>query len=459
MRVLITGSSTFFAARLIQAFEARGVELTVADTRRFSVGKIAGRGKRLRTPPITTDPGRFLDLILEEVRRTRYDLVLPAFEEALLFSEFRHEFDPYTRLLLPDFRMMWRLHHKPSLAQVCERWNLPTPPTVVPESLADLPRCAAQLKFPLVLKLPVANNSLGRVYCRDYEELERNYRQLSEQQLAMGNEPPFLQQKIAGEPIYTLMLCQQGRKVGEVIYRPLRTYPEDGGTSTNRESIEHPAIEQVSQTLARATRWTGFLGLDFMVDRETGRPHLIDANPRPNPAVHLGFLAGVDWAGLLLDMLQGRHPTFQRARPGIRNRTLLLDFGWLIQGLGIRRGWPGTALSRIRDFLWPQWELDSDHDFAGKLDLHCHLVETYNGLSTLLRSTFTGRSMGELALEGASYDPATVSQVRKARLHLPHSLPGPRRAEGPHERVPGPNRAASGDASQSLEFGASEIDW
>ncbi|MFM8222018.1 MAG: hypothetical protein ACKOJF_24155, partial [Planctomycetaceae bacterium] len=365
----------------------------------------------------------------------------------------------YTRLLLPDFRMMWRLHHKPSLARVCERWNLPTPPTVVPESLADLPRCAAQLKFPIVLKLPVANNSLGRVYCRDYAELERNYRQLSEQQLAMGNEPPFLQQKIAGEPIYTLMLCQQGRKVGEVIYRPLRTYPEDGGTSTNRESIVHPAIEQVSESLARATRWTGFLGLDFMVDRETGRPHLIDANPRPNPAVHLGFLAGVDWAGLLLDMLQGRHPTFQRARPGIRNRTLLLDFGWLIEGLGIRRGWPGSAIRRIRDFVWPAWELDSDHDFAGKLDLHCHLVETINGLSTLARSTLTGRSMGELALEGASYDPATVSQVRKARLHPPHSLPGPRRSEGPHERIPGPTRVANSDATQSLPLDASELDW
>jgi len=458
MRVLITGSSTFFAARLIQGFESRGVELTVADARRCSVGKIAGRGRRLRTPSISTDPGRFLDQILTEVRQTRYDLVLPAFEEALLLAEFRHEFDPYTRLLLPDFSMMWRLHHKPSLAQACRDWGLPTPRTVVPTSLEELPEFAAQLEFPMVLKLPVANNSLGRIYCRDYSELRQHYQQLSESQQERGNETPFLQEKIAGEPIYTLMLCQQGRKVGEVIYRPLRTYPEDGGTSTNRESIEHPLIERVSTRLAKATRWTGFLGLDFMVDRASGRPYLIDANPRPNPAVHLGFLAGVDWVGLLLDMVNGRQPEFQRARPGIRNRTLLLDFGWLFEGLGLRPGWPGSAIRRVRDFIWPPWSLDSDHDFAGRLDLHCHLVETYHGLSTLARSAWTGRSMGELAIEGTSYDPATVAEVRKARLHPPHTLPGPRRSEGAHDRVPGPNRPPV-DATQTLEIDTSELDW
>ena len=55
------------------------------------------------------------------------------------------------------------------------------------------------------------------------------------------------------------MLCHEGRKLGEVIYRPLSSFPENGGTSSHRESIAHPQIAELTERLATSTRWSGFL--------------------------------------------------------------------------------------------------------------------------------------------------------------------------------------------------------
>jgi hypothetical protein len=266
-----------------------------------------------------------------------------------------------------------------------------------------------------VLKLPAANNCVGRAYCENLPELVERFTTLYQDELRRGAPAPFVQQKIDGDPVYTLMLCNAGRKLGEVLYRPLRTYPENGGTSAHRESIVHPAISAISARLAGATGWTGFLGLDFIVDRQDGTPYLIDANPRSSPAIHLGYLGGVDWTGMLVELLQGRTPVPAIARPGVRNRTPLLDVGWLLEGFRPQRGWPINVLQRVRKFLRPDWRLDSGHDFLGTRDWFCHVTLGCQAAVAAVKSLATGRAVGQTILEDENYDPITAQQFRVAR--------------------------------------------
>lgn len=424
MRILITGASTFFAARLIQGFRAAGVDLTIADGKRFSTGKMAGGTSGLRTPPLSLHPGAYLESVLTTLRANPHDLLMPTFEESLLLSEFRDEIEPHTRLLLPPFPVMWQLHHKPSLHRICQELDIPAPPTVVPDLESPLESQVSALRFPVVLKLPAANNCIGRVYCDTVAELGAQFDAIAGVQTARDAEPPFVQQKIDGDPIYTLMFCHEGTKLGEVIYRPLRTYPENSGTSAHRESITHPRIAQLTERLSRATGWSGFLGLDFIVDRHDGVPYLIDANPRPTPAIHLGYLAGVDWSGIIAQIIRGERPVPAVARPGVRNRTVLLDFGWLIEGLRPQRNWPTRALRRVRDFIRPGWKLDSAHDFLGSNEWGCHFMEAFQGFAALGKSMLTGKPLGETILDGSNYDPATVRRLRNHAGHGP-VIPAP----------------------------------
>ncbi len=418
MRVLVTGTSTFFTPRLIQGFATRGVSVTAADDHWWSIGKAIPKTRWLRTPSLSQDPAGYLAAIIRELKSRPYDLLLPTFEESLLFSEFREEIESLTCMLLPPFEVMWQLHHKPSLYDLCCELDIPAPPTVTQPCPRDLAEQVSHLQFPVVLKLPTSNNSIGREYCETLTELVERFQAVHTQETQQHAEPPFVQQKIDGEAIYTLMLCHEGRKLGEVIYRPLRTFPENGGTSSHRESVDHPQIASLTERLARATDWSGFLGLDFIVDRNDGTPYLIDANPRANPAVHLGYLGGVDWSGLLIDLQRGREPAPepQAARPGVRNSTPLLDALWLMEGLRPQRNWARNLYQRLQKVLKPDWKLDSCHDFMGRSEWLCHMAIAWQGFSAIGKSLLTGQSVGKCFLNGANYDPLTVRELRQSQV-------------------------------------------
>ena len=418
MRVLVTGSSMFFTARLIQGLSAHGIDVTAADHHWWSVGKSIPRTKWLCTPSLAHNPAGYLSALVHELKSRPYDLLLPTFEESLLLAEFREEVESLTSLLLPPFEMMWRLHDKTSLYDLCCELEIPTPPTVprlIPDNLESQ---LSGLRFPLVLKLPTSNNSIGREYCSSMPEFIERFHLLHARESRRRAAPPFVQQKIPGETISTLMLCFEGRKLGEVIYRPLRCFPENGGTSSHRESIVHPRIAELTERLAAATHWNGFLGLDFVVDCNDGTPFLIDANPRANPGVHLGYLGGVDWTGLLTKAMRGEHPIPVTARPGVRNCTPLLDAMWILDGLRLRKNWAKNLSKRIRKVFRPDWKLDSGHDFLGRSEWLCHMALGWQGASAIGMSLLTGQSLGQCFLHSANYDPLTVLSMRQS-LALP----------------------------------------
>ena len=414
MRVLVTGSSMFFAARLIQGFTAAGVSVTAADSHWWSVGKAITPTKWLRTPSLSRNPAGYLSALVQELKARPYDLLLPTFEESLLLSEFRDAVEPLTNLLLSPFSVMWQLHHKPSLYRLCSQLGIPTPPTVTHLNPLHLEQQVRSLQFPVVLKLPNGNNSIGREFCDTMPALVNRFHALYSREILRHAEPPFVQQKIEGQPIYTLMLCHDGRKLGEVIYRPLRSFPEDGGTSSHRESIHHPRIAELTTRLAAATRWSGFLGLDFIADRTDGTPYLIDANPRANPAVQLGYLAGVDWTSLLLDIERGVAPAPMTAQVGVRNRTPLLDALWVLDGLRPQRNWARNLSHRVRSVVKPDWNLDSGHDFVGRREWLCHLALGWQSFAAMGHALLTGQTLGQSFTNGVNYDPVTVQSLRKA---------------------------------------------
>ncbi|MDB5390770.1 MAG: ATP-grasp protein, partial [Planctomycetaceae bacterium] len=416
MRVLVTGTSTFFTPRLIQGFRTCQASVTAADDHWWSIGKSIPQTRWLRTPSLSRDPAGYLAALVRELKSRPYDLLLPTFEESLLLSEFRSELESQTQLFLPDFDVMWQVHHKPSLYKLCCELRIPTPPTVTHPVPSNLEEQVRDLEFPVVVKLPGGNNCDGMQYCESMPELQERFTSLYLRETRKQADPPFVQQKITGDSIYTLMLCHAGRKLGEVIYRPLRTFPEKGGTSSHRESIVHPEIAKLTERLAAATGWSGFLGLDFIVDRTDGTPHLIDANPRANPAVQLGYLAGVDWTGLLIAMTRGRQPEPMLARAGVRCKTPLLDTLWLMEGLLPRRQWGATLLRRIRQVYKPDWSLDSSHDFLGRSEWLGHIAIGWQGAGAMIKSLVTGEALGQAFLSGANYDPLPVRRLREAIL-------------------------------------------
>lgn len=433
MRVLLTGTTLFFSSLLIQGFARRGFQVTAADNRRVSTGKLSRfTHRRIRVPSLSRDPEAYLDAVLKELRREKYELLVPAFEESLLFAQHQSMIEEHTRLFITPYAAMMAVHHKPMLYRQCDDLGIPAPTSASPRSSDDLEMAIPHLQFPVILKLPAGNNSHGITYAHSPAELQTRFAQLAAEAHRWGTSPPLVQNLIDGDPVYTLMFCDQGRKLGEVIYRPLRTFPSKGGTSAHRIAIDHPQISQYTSRLAEATGWTGFLGLDFLVERETGIPYLIDANPRANPGVSLGYLAGIDWPQFYLDMLAGRRPQAVNARVGVRDRSWLLDFAWLVEDTNFDRGWPSRFGKRFRELIGMRKYLTPWHGVL-KRDLLADLGLWWQIGQALISSRMTGETTAYHMLNEVNYPvPEGMLQsvpagIRHARIDdaRPATIPAP----------------------------------
>ncbi len=415
-RILVTGSSLFFAARLINDLGRRGAAVTAADSLRFSAGKSSRyAARRVLLPSMNRDPGAYLEALITELKSRPYDLLLPTFEEALVLSEYQNELRPHVRLFLPQFSEMFRLHHKPSLHQRCQTLGLPTPPTFKVDHADRLQKVSEQLGFPVVVKLPSANNSVGRTFCDNDQELRQTFSRISADQQRCGGEMPFVQKKIEGDLICTLSFCNQGRKLAEVVYRTLRMFPQAGGTSVHRQSMAHAEISRMTDRLIASSGWSGFLGFDFLVERATGIPYVIDANVRANPAIHLGFCAGLDWSELILDLAKDRKPDSQTASAGINVHTMFMDVAWLLEGLRSGAGGLRRFPQRCREFISPSWKVHSRGDLLATGEFVSAIIMSMQTISAGIKSMINGGQAGQIILEHANYDPATAEAYRLMR--------------------------------------------
>lgn len=405
MRVLVTGTSLFFSRVLIQGFARHGAEVTAADSSLISTGKMSRfTSRRLRVPSMAKQPEAYIRALVNELERREYDLVVPSFEEALLLSQHRASIEAASRLLLPSHATMMTLHHKPSLYELCDRIGVKAPASIFPSSTQQLAVGLDRLQLPVILKLPLGNNSLGVVYASQAREVLAKYQELSQAAARWEVPGPLVQEVVTGRPIYTLMYCYAGKKLGEVIYRPLRTYPARGGTSAHRQTIVHPEIEQITRQMARATGWTGFLGFDFIEDEKSGELNLIDANPRPNPGLTLGVLSGIDWAGLQLDLLSCRVPVPVPPVADVRDRSWILDFAWLFDGGPWDRHWGSRFVDRLKELnsmrpLLTSWKGKLQSDGMADLGLWIQLLRAF------WTSRRSGESMGYCLLSDSNYCP------------------------------------------------------
>jgi hypothetical protein len=138
------------------------------------------------------------------------------------------------------------------------------------------------------------------------------------------------------------------------------------------------ALIERSLALLAAFDWNGVAMVEFKIDDATGRPWLMEVNPRFWGSLQLAVDCGVDFPALLARcVLDGAVAPVARYRPGRRLRHWLGDLDRLTaqlrhspRALSLPPGAPGR-LRAVIDFLLPRlgqrpeiWRLDDLRPFA-----------------------------------------------------------------------------------------------
>lgn len=127
-----------------------------------------------------------------------------------------------------------------------------------------------------------------------------------------------IQELIPGQPANSMFACCEGRILALVSVAVLASEGPTGAAIIVR-LVDDPDMAKAAAAIAAALRLTGFYGLDFMLEDGSGRPHLIEMNPRCTQLGHLDLPGRGSLAAAFCAALRGEQP---RERKPIQSETI-----------------------------------------------------------------------------------------------------------------------------------------
>jgi biotin carboxylase len=98
----------------------------------------------------------------------------------------------------------------------------------------------------------------------------------------------------------SVFVAEHGTTLGQICFAKERQFPELTGPSSILRSGFDAGMQAATSRLVRALGFSGFGSIDFLRSND-GRDLLLEFNPRPTPACHLGKRLGVDLVAAYLD--------------------------------------------------------------------------------------------------------------------------------------------------------------
>lgn len=97
-----------------------------------------------------------------------------------------------------------------------------------------------------------------------------------------------VQEFICGRPANAMLALNTGRVLSKVSVEVLVSDGPTGAANVIRR-VQNTAIGEISAKIADRLKLSGFVGLDFVISAEDGKPYLIEMNPRCTQLGHLEF--------------------------------------------------------------------------------------------------------------------------------------------------------------------------
>ena len=252
--------------------------------------------------------------------------------------------------------------------------QVPVPETEPIPTLEDLPRAAAHLGFPLVLKSDGSAGGQGVRIARSMEEAQDFWDKLHRtpslpRVLKRGlidgewmhlrswtrrvKSAVSAQQWIAGREATSMAMTHQGRLLASVEFEVVQA-TESRGPSSVLRVLDDVRLRHAMARIVAHLGINGFCGFDFICEPGTGNPLLIEMNTRPTQVSHLSFGKGKDLVAAYVREVLGKQV---EDRPAATNNPFIALFPQ-----ELRRD---AASSWVRDaWMDVPWDSPALIDFA-----------------------------------------------------------------------------------------------
>lgn len=348
VHVLVTDAHANAALAAVRSLGAAGMRVTVvveqgrmnlAGASRFADGTVLA-------PPAAARPHDYAAVVLRELRRRRYALLLPITDTTVtIINGRRDEFDHESVVALPGPVALRFALDKASTVALARQAGVSAPATWSFESIEEALERAGEVPYPCVIKPRFSRqwNGCGPVHegrvrfvpsaviFRDvYPSLHR------------PESPPLVQERVPGRGVGVFALVDHGRVLTMFFHRRLRESSPTGGPASLAESLPaEPRLGEPARALLERAGWHGVAMVEFK-DSGCGSPSLMEINGRLWGSLPLAIAAGVDFPYLLAQLFLNERPALpSQYRVGLRCRHLRGDLNHLVGVVrGAPEGWP-----------------------------------------------------------------------------------------------------------------------
>ena len=334
MHVLLSEGSSLTCRETITALGPAGHELDVMDPDPLCLARFSRWVRRVvRCPAVGRDPDGYLEAVVDQLRRRRYDVLLPTDEQAYLFAARRERLAADVGLAVSPLSAFARVQSKLAFAELLARLGLPQPAFRCVSDPAEL----AASQYPYWLKAAYSTAGQGVRYVSSERERAAA---VAEMWPAPGG--LLVQAPASGAYGQLQSLFDHGRLIAA--HTCLAAASGIGGSAAARLSVDHPGVRADAERIGRELGWHGGLTLDYFWEKERG-PLYLECNPRtvePGNAVASG--APIPELQLRLSAGERFEPAAPAiGRPGVRTHSLMA----ICLGAAERSGRRGPVLAEL----------------------------------------------------------------------------------------------------------------
>ena len=181
--------------------------------------------------------------------------------------------------------------------------------------------------YPVILKREGTYGGIGCRVCRSDRDILSGYRGLlapgrlhklkgrAEAWMGWRNggsgrsaEQLIIQRFHEGQLAFTAAVARDGVMLKGLATLAERVHPQPTGASTVVRLRDTPDLIEMTEILVRELGYSGFIGVDFIIEHASGLAYLLEINPRVTPVTALGRRLGHDLCAAFAESFAGAIP-------------------------------------------------------------------------------------------------------------------------------------------------------
>lgn len=333
-KVLITNGENLRALIFLRAMaEHKDIEVHVAAKRRFSACFFSRYCKHKVIIADCKNKQLFIKQLVEYIKLNQIDVFIPInSDEISVVLDNRNEFPKSVTIPFVNAELFHKVNDKWEFAKLMHECNITIPKTIRINKLSELDKI--QINFPAIIKVRKSAGSKGVAKVNNKDQLINKFKETVKKHKL--TELPLIQEYIDnGEGYGVAAICNKGKVLSIMIYKNLKIYPLEHGTSTSRMSVYNKEIKENVKKILEHLKWHGVAQIDVI--KKNDKYYFLEMNPRFYTSLSVTVKTGLNYPYYLCKLNENIPKTYKE---GVVSKVFIPDFFVFIQSIFKKNKYP-----------------------------------------------------------------------------------------------------------------------